>query len=201
MLSAMHTIRDEARAIVLFVGAIWVVFLLSLAVPAVDGYGLQPRTVVGLVGIFSTPFLHADLSHIVGNSGPLIVLLALLAGSKARSWEIVIDIVGLGGLFLWMFGRNANHIGASGLIFGLIGFLLVSGFLERRPLSMLVAAIVALLYGWTLLSAVTPWAGVGISWDGHLCGLIAGGLTAYALTREANGARRSAPELNRIAGR
>jgi membrane associated rhomboid family serine protease len=113
----------------------------------------------------------------------LIVLLTLLAGSRARSWEIVLEIVLLGGLLLWLLGRHANHIGASGLIFGLIVFLILSGLLERRVIPLIVSASVALLYGGTLLSGVLPGLGPHISWDGHLCGAIAGGMIAYGLTR------------------
>ena len=74
------------------------------------------------------PFLHANLHHILSNTFPLFILLVLLAGSKARSWEIVVDIVLLGGALLWLFGRPGDVIGASGLIFGLIAFLILSGF-------------------------------------------------------------------------
>ena len=130
------------------------------------------------------PFLHADFHHIVSNTFPLFILLMLLAGSKARSWEIVIEVVLLGGLLLWLFGRHADHIGASGLIFGLVAFLIVSGLLERRIVPLIVTAVVAFLYGGTLLSGVLPRLGSHVSWDGHLCGAVAGGIVAYALTRE-----------------
>jgi membrane associated rhomboid family serine protease len=129
------------------------------------------------------PFLHANLHHIVSNTVPLLVLLALLAGSKARSWMIVVYVTLLGGLLLWLFGRTADHIGASGLIFGLVAFLIVSGLLERRPVPLLVSAIVGFLYGGTLFWNVLPQAGSHVSWDGHLCGAIAGGIVAYVLTR------------------
>jgi membrane associated rhomboid family serine protease len=136
------------------------------------------------VGIPATPFLHADLQHLLSNTVPLFVLLTLLAGSNARSWEIVIDIVLLGGLLLWLLGRHATHVGASGLIFGLIAFLIVSGFREKRIVPLIVSVIVGFLYGGTLLSGVLPRLGSQVSWDGHLFGAIAGGVIAYILTRE-----------------
>ena len=114
---------------------------------------------------------------------PLLVLLILLAGSKARSWEIVIAVIVVGGGLLWLCGRNATHIGASGLVFGLVAFLIVSGFLEGRIVPLLVALVVGFLYGGTLLSGVVPKMNSMVSWDGHLCGAIAGGLIAYVLTR------------------
>jgi membrane associated rhomboid family serine protease len=184
MVNASHSIREELHGVLLFVGTIWGVFLLSIAFPTLDSYGVIPRTIVGLVGIPAMPFLHADLHHILGNTLPLLILLMLLAGSKARSWEIVIEVALLGGVLLWLFGRDADHIGASGLIFGLVTFLIVSGLLERRIVPLMVSVVVAFLYGGTLLSGVLPRLGSHVSWDGHLCGAVAGGVVAYALTRE-----------------
>ena len=94
----------------------------------------------------------------------------------------------LGGLLLWLVGRSAIHIGASGLIFGLITFLLLSGFLEKRTVPLLVSLLVGFLYGTALLWGIVPRLGSHISWDGHLCGAIAGGIVAYALTRKSRGA-------------
>ena len=129
------------------------------------------------------PFLHANLHHLVGNTVPLIVLLILLAGSRAESWEVVLMISCLGGLLLWVFGRPAVHIGASGLISGLAAFLILSGLLEQRIIPLLIALVVVFLYGSSLILGVLPRIASQISWDGHLCGAIAGGLVAYALTR------------------
>jgi membrane associated rhomboid family serine protease len=194
MQNASHTIRQELHGILLFVGSIWAVFVLTLVFPSLDQYGIVPRTTVGLVGIPASPFLHANWHHLLSNTIPLCVLLALLAGSRARSWEIVLEVGLLGGLLLWLFGRGTDqigpatvrmtHIGASGLIFGLAAFLIVSGFLERRPLALLVAILVGFLYGGTLLTGILPWQDSRISWDGHLTGAFAGATVAYALTRK-----------------
>jgi membrane associated rhomboid family serine protease len=183
MRNASNTIRGELQGILVFIGVIWVVFFSSLVFPSLDSFGVAPRTAGGLVGIAAMPFLHANLHHLVSNTVPLFILLALLAGSKARSWEIVVDVAFLGGLFLWLFGRPAIHIGASGLIFGLIAFLIVSGFLEKRPLALLVAVVVGFLFGGTLLCGILPQIGSCISWDGHLWGAVAGGIVAYLLAR------------------
>lgn len=184
MANAAHTIREELTGIGVFIGAIWSVFALSFVFTSLDDYGIVPRTVGGLVGIVAAPFLHANLGHIVSNTVPLFILLVLLAGSKARSWAIVVEIVLLGGFLLWLFGRSADHIGASGLIFGLIAFLLVSGFLEKRFIPLFVSLAVGFLYGWTLLWGVMPRLGSNISWDGHLWSAVAGAIVAYALTKE-----------------
>ena len=117
----------------------------------------------------------------MSNTFPLLILLALLAGSQARSWLVVLEIVLLGGGLLWLCGRQADHIGASGLVFGLIVFLILSGLLERRPAPLLIAVFVGFLYGGTLLAGVVPQQ--GISWDGHLCGMVAGGVVAWSWAR------------------
>jgi membrane associated rhomboid family serine protease len=187
---AAHAIRDELHGIFWFIGSIWAVFLITCAFPSLDAWGVTPRTMTGLVGIVTMPFLHANRHHILSNTVPLFVLLALLAGSRANSRKIVIDIILLSGTLLWSFGRYATHIGASSLIFGLIVFLLVSGFLERRPLPLAIAALVGFFYGGVLIGGVMPDFGSHISWDGHLCGAIAGGIVALALTRPS--AERSA---------
>jgi membrane associated rhomboid family serine protease len=184
MANASHTIRDELHGIAIFIGFIWAVFLLSLVFPSLDSFGIVPRTLRGVVGIAAAPFLHVDFHHLLSNTVPLFILLALLAGSKARSFEIVIDVIVLGGLLLWVFGRRADHIGASGLIFGLIAFLMLSGVLEKRVVPMIIAVVVGFLYGGTLIWGIMPTFGSQMSWDGHLCGAIAGGVVAYGLTRE-----------------
>ena len=133
---------------------------------SVNSLGVKPRSLIGLVGVPLMPFLHADWKHLLSNTVPLTVLLLLLAGSKAKSWAIVICIVLMGGALLWLFGRSANqatHIGASGLIYGLIAFLLVAGFLERRIVSLVISILVGFLYGGTRLSGIVPDLGSHIS--------------------------------------
>jgi membrane associated rhomboid family serine protease len=194
MADSSHTIREEIHAVVLFVGAIWAVFFLSLVFPTLDNFGVIPRRFIGLVGIPAMPFLHGSFTHLLSNTIPLVVLLILLAGSRAESWQVVVDVVLVGGLLLWIFGRQAVHIGASGLISGLTAFLILSGFLEQRIVPLLIAVLVGFLYGGSLILGVIPHFGSNISWDGHLCGAIAGGFVAYVLAR---GARKQSAGLKR----
>ncbi len=164
-----HTVREELRGVLVFVGVVWCVFVVGLVLPfSINALGVTPRSLFGLVGIPLMPFLHADLNHLLSNTIPLTVLLLLLAGSKANSWSIVAFIILLSGSMLWLFGRPATHVGASGLIFGLIAFLLVSGILERRIVPLLIAIVVGFLYGGTLLTGIIPDLGSHISWEGHL---------------------------------
>jgi membrane associated rhomboid family serine protease len=184
---AKHSIRDELLGVLAFVGFIWCVFIIGHVLPfRLESFGITPRTLRGLVGIPVAPFLHANLAHLISNTIPLIVLLLLLAGSKAQSWAIVVYIAILSGALLWMFGRPATHIGASGLIYGLIAYLLVSGISERRIVPMMIAILVGFLYGGTLASGVLPTSESHISWEGHLFGAIAGGGIALLLTKGRN---------------
>ena len=182
MPNGSNLIRNEFYGIAWFVGAIWAVFLLSFLIPSIDELGVIPRTITGLRGILFSPFLHASWSHIIGNTPPLIILLALLVGSQARSLQVVVLIILLGGSLLWLFGRGGTiHISVSGLIFGLITYLVVSGFLEKRPVPIVIALLVGFLYGGTLLGGVIPRLNSQISWDGHLWSAVAGVLVAYLL--------------------
>lgn len=182
---AKHTIREELYGVLAFVGFVWFIFVVGNVLPfRLESYGVTPRTLRGLVGIPAAPFLHENLGHVLSNTIPLTILLLLLAGSNAQSWSIVAYIVLLSGALLWLFGRPATHIGASGLIYGLIAFLLFSGIYERRFAPMIVAIVVGVLYGGTLATGVLPSFGSHISWEGHLFGAIAGGFVAYMLTKD-----------------
>lgn len=177
MKNNVHAIKDEMLSYILFIALIWLIFFLDRVLP-LEHLGLVPRQPDGLIGIVAMPFLHADMAHIVGNTLPLFVLLTLLAGSKANSQVIVISIIILSGILLWLFGRTALHIGASGLVFGLAGFLIASGILEKRLLPLLVSVVVGFFYGSTLLAGILP-GQEGVSWDGHLLGVIAGMIVAW----------------------
>lgn len=183
-LGAVHSIRDELRGVLIFILLIWAIFLVSQFVPSLRSWGIIPRHLFGLVGIFTMTFLHANWQHIASNTVPLLILLALLAGSQVSSWKVVPMIVILGGSLLWLIGMHGNHIGASLLIFGLITFLIASGlFFEKRPIPMAIAILVGFLYGFPLLRGVLPRFSnpAHVSWDGHLCGAIAGVTVAYVL--------------------
>ncbi len=187
-----HSVREELRGVFVFVGVVWCVFVVGLVLPfSINSFGVTPRSFIGLLGIPFMPFLHADFKHLLSNTVPLTLLLLLLAGSKANSWIIVAFIVFMSGAMLWLFGRPMTHVGASGLIFGLIAFLLASGILERRTVPLLISIVVGFLYGGTLLSGIVPDLGSHISWEGHLLGALAGGLVAGLVTR-----RGVQPEAN-----
>lgn len=142
--------------------------------PGLVAFGLVPRTAWGLIGIFTMPFLHANFSHLLANLSALAVLLGFVfAFHSKRIAEVVIWVILLGGILLWLFGRPANHVGASGLIYGLAAFVIVSGLVQHRFFPVAAAIGVAVMYGSSLFWGLIP-VHPGISWDGHLAGGLAG---------------------------
>lgn len=179
--SLLKSLKREIRGIALFVVAIWIIFVLDRFLP-LEQLALYPRHLSGLAGILFSPFLHKNLSHILANTIPLVTLLVLLAGSRANSVRTIILLIVVSGLLLWLFGRPVPVVGASGLVFALIGFLIASGFFEKRPLAILVGLFVGFSYGGTLFFGVLP-GQAGISWDGHLFGAVGGVICAWFLAR------------------
>ncbi len=161
---------------------IWISYFLSLVLPIAQ-YGLVPRTPHGLIGIISAPFIHGSLSHLIGNSFSFIIfalMLAMLEGNKMFAKVILMILIG--GFLTWGMGRNANHIGASGLIFSLWGYMLFSGWFSRK-LKYIVASIALIFFYSGMIFGVLP-GKVGISWEGHLFGFIAGIIVSWFYHRK-----------------
>ncbi|MDF3293150.1 rhomboid family intramembrane serine protease [Streptomyces sp. RB6PN23] len=164
----------------------WVALLWALeAVDAVshgalDHFGIVPRQARGLLDIIPAAFVHFGFGHVAANSLPLLVLgfLAALRGI-GRFLAISLLIIVVSGLGVWLVAPSGtNTAGASGLIFGLFAYLVVRGFVDRRPLDIALGVAVAVLYG-SILWGVLPNA-TGVSWQGHLFGLVGGVLAAFA---------------------
>jgi membrane associated rhomboid family serine protease len=167
---------------------------------ALDGNGIQPLRTDGLRGILFAPLLHADWAHLLANTVPALVLgfLVTLAGMARFVWATAIIWI-VGGLGTWLIGGlgscslPTNHIGASGLIFGWLAFLLVFGWLTRHVWQIITSIIVGFVYGGILLGAIPVLDRCGgVSWQGHLCGALAGVLAAYWLSRPEREARQRA---------
>ena len=144
-----------------------------------EGGGIHPRRLDGLDGILWAPFLHAGVTHLLSNTLPFAVLGLLVMGHGRRSWWQVSGIVvGLGGALVWLLAGGGNHIGASGLIFGYLGFLVAAAFLGRSAKAFGLALVAVVLYGglvWGFLPRR------GVSWEGHLFGAVAGVAAAFLL--------------------
>jgi membrane associated rhomboid family serine protease len=188
--------------IVSFVALLYVMELFDqLSGHQLDRNGIRPLETDGLWGIIFAPLLHASWQHLIANTGPALILgfLVTLAGLSRFVWATAIVWI-VGGFGTWLIGNvgsscgETDHIGASGLIFGWLTFLLVFGFFVRSAWQIVLGIVVLFLYGGVLWGAV-PVLNMcgGVSWQAHLCGGIAGVLAAYLLS----GPERKARELRR----
>ena len=174
--------KDKSYWILGFVVGVWAVALVNLFLGhRLDAWGLYPRSVKGLVGIFLSPFLHYGLRHVLANTIPFVVLgsLVILRGIE-EFLELSLFIIVVGGVAVWLFGRPAYHVGASGLIMGYFGFLVARGWYERSFTSVIIAVFVMIFYGGAIWSVLPgAWR---VSWEMHFFGLISGVLAARLLT-------------------
>ncbi len=178
--------------IVAALAIMWIIQVLNSAIPGVslESNGIQPRSVGGLDGILWSPFLHSGFPHLISNTIPFAVLSALALTRGASRWfNASAIIILLGGAMVWALaiGSNENHIGASGWVFGLFGYLIAAAWFERRPLTIGLGLVALFLYGGTILFGFVP--RPGLSWEGHLFGCIAGLVAARVLA-----GRRTSPE-------
>jgi membrane associated rhomboid family serine protease len=177
--------RGNLKIAAAAVAVLWLVFLIN-QITAVDLrlYGLRPRNIDGLPGILLAPFLHVDFAHLIGNTGAVFVLLAVaLSFNRKLAIKAVLMIIMAGGGLVWLFGNsNVIHIGASGVIFGLIDFLMSLGVFRREWTALVISAAVLVLYGGAVHSLLIyrP----GTSWSGHLFGFMSGILAAWWTKKE-----------------
>ncbi len=149
-----------------------------------NAFGVQPRTPFGLVGIVFHPLLHGGLAHLLGNTVGLSIFGWMIMLREERHFYVVTALTWLiGGLGIWLVGASGSvHIGASGLVFGYFGYLLLAGLFERRLGSILLSLFVLFTWG-GMIFGVLP-GQLGISWEGHLFGFVAGGISAKILAQK-----------------
>ncbi|GGW31500.1 rhomboid family intramembrane serine protease [Streptomyces griseoloalbus] len=183
--SRRDRVKVAARLMVGWVALLWLLEVVDVVSGhALDDFGIVPRVPSELADILPAAFLHFGFAHVAANSVPLLVLgfLAALGGIR-RFAAVCALIVVADGLGVWLISpAHTNTAGASGLIFGLFGFLLVSGFVERRPLGVLAGVLVAAVWGGSILAGLAPTQS-GVSWQGHLIGLAAGLAAAFPFRR------------------
>ena len=169
--------------IVGFVIIIWLVEMINLTVEhTLCDYGIFPRTKFGLLGIVLSPFLHYGFEHVMMNTLPFIILAGfVILHNPGQFLKVSIFIIIIGGLGVWLFGRTAYHVGASGLIFGYFGFIISRSWYQRSILTVIIAVIAILLYGGMLIGIVPLFSYV--SWEAHLFGFLAGLFAARVLIK------------------
>lgn len=158
----------------LFVMLLWAIKIFELFSHSnFVNYGIFPKTNHGLIGIITAPLIHADFNHLISNSIPLIILgLGISYSYPSSSKKLFAGIYIFHGLLVWIFARQAYHIGASGLVYGFVSFLFFSGIIRRDNRSITLALIVTFLYGgltWGVLPIKAE-----ISWEAHLFGSFVG---------------------------
>ena len=161
------------------VALLWIILIINYIIPIdFNQFGIMPRRTDGIKGILFAPFLHLNWAHLISNSMPLIILLTGLFWlyNKVAIRILILSTI-IGGSMVWLLGREAFHIGASGVIFSLVAFFIASGIFKRDFKAILLSVIVFFMYGgivWGVLPGQS-----GVSWEGHLFGFITGIGLAY----------------------
>jgi membrane associated rhomboid family serine protease len=164
-------------AVIGIVHALNVIFGLDLA-----RFGVHPREWAGLPGIVAAPLLHGDMGHLISNALPLAIAGTAMLFLYPDASRIVLPAIYFGpGLAVWIFGRDSVHIGASGIVYGLVSYVFVAGVLRRDRRAIAASLLVAFLYG-ALVWGVLP-IRLGVSWETHLAAAIIGVVLALALRR------------------
>jgi membrane associated rhomboid family serine protease len=191
--SVVRALRTQAIVLGASVAVLWIAFAVDeLLGGGLLRYGVRPRSIDGLGGIFFAPFLHANFDHLAANTIPVLALGWLVMLRDPRHFFVVVLAATLGGgLTAWLLGSpNSVHIGASGVIFGFFGFLVFAGWYARSLASILLSVLVVSIWG-GLVFSVLP-GQPGISWQEHLGGFVGGALAArwYARSLPSMRARR-----------
>jgi membrane associated rhomboid family serine protease len=188
-ISFERELKRQATILIGWVAIFWLIEIVGVvffhnSFNSLERFGIIPRNLVGLRGILFAPFLHGSWGHLIANTIPFITLGWLVMLQETSDFYIVTIITMIiGGLGTWLFGAtNSVHIGASILIYGFLGFLLLRGYFQRNLPSILLSVVVFFGYG-GLIWGVLP-AQIGISWQGHLFGFFGGILAAWMIARE-----------------
>lgn len=198
--SFVDGVKGQLGGIVIFIVVIWVIFL-SDYIPYVQWHqwlALRPRQLTGLHGILTMPFVHGGFAHILSNTIPLVITLITLSALRPKTWPYVVaTLILVSGTLTWAFGENNPIVGASGLVLGLVTFLIAPGLAvvgwwvynkvrkqskpfpwKIRVVPLVVSAVVGFFcldnLFFNLIPVFAPMGGANVSWRAHWCGAIAG---------------------------
>ena len=175
-------LKAQGNLLVCIVVLLWTIELAnSLMNDALNNLGIRPRNILGLQGIIFAPFLHGNWRHLISNIFPLTILSWLIMARDRSEWIAVTVLTAIAsGLGTWLFGGATTiHIGASGVVFGYFGFLVTRAYFERSLGSIAISLLVLALFG-GMIWGILP-VRVGISWEGHLFGLLGGIAAAWTI--------------------
>lgn len=181
-------LKAEGAAMLRTIGGtlavLWVIQIINVS-GWLNSFGIFPRTLSGLVGLVTAPFLHGGFGHLIANTIGILTVGAMVV-LRSRRHFVQVAVIGaiLGGGLVWLFGRSAYHVGASGVLFAWLGYLLTTGIFERRLLSIATSVLAFIFFGgmvWGVLPTLP-----GVSWESHLFGFLAGVVAARALATPAN---------------
>jgi len=178
---ARANFRLAVKISLAFVALLWLIQLSNSALDlAPEDFGVRPRELAGLPGIFLAPLVHGGFAHLFSNSLPLVVLGTAMLYLYPSAARIVLPAVYLGaGVAVWLFARGSSHVGASGLVYGLVSYIFVAGLIRRDRRAIAASLLVCFMYGasvWGLLP-FEP----GVSWETHLAAALIGVVLAIAL--------------------
>jgi membrane associated rhomboid family serine protease len=178
VLSKNLNTKQQIKWVVVLIAVLTVIEVLNLlSGRMLNQLGNIPRYVPGLKGILLGPFIHGSLQHFFSNIIPLAIFTYLMLQYGSRRYLLVsIWVIMLSGILVWLFGRSASHVGASGLIYGYFGYIVLAGFLSKSIKLLLISLLVAFFYG-GLIFGVMPTSPF-VSWESHLFGFIAGLIAA-----------------------
>jgi membrane associated rhomboid family serine protease len=177
---AQRNFKLALKIALIFVGCLWAILIVdSLLGLGLARFGLRPKHVEGLIGIFTAPLLHGGAEHLFSNTLPLVVSLTTILYLYPAASVRVIPIIWIGsGLLAWFIGRPSLHFGASGFVYGLLAYVFISGILRMDMRSVAVSVMVWFLYG-SMIWGVLP-IRPNMSWELHLTGAILGVALAIA---------------------
>jgi membrane associated rhomboid family serine protease len=180
---AQRNFKLALKVALALVGVLWVILIVDNTLGlGLNRFGLRPKHVEGLIGVFTAPLLHSGAEHLFSNTLPLIISMTTILYLYPRSAMRVIPIIWMGsGLLAWVIGRPSLHFGASGFVYGLLAYVFISGILRLDMRSVAVSVMVWFLYG-SMIWGVLP-IRPNMSWEMHLTGAILGVALAIAYRR------------------